>query len=187
MFEVTTRTVEAKSAIGSVQKRLEECGYRKIGRGAYATVWGAPGVDHVYKIGLTDENEGYLRFLTAVRQSKEPNPYLPNVEAVQFVEGKVSSLNAFVAKLERLEELSMNEMDLAAHLLDFVTIQAEGRNSKEQFRRVNRLGFVSFDNAFLKAIELIFNIIRKNCVEPDLHGGNVMRRGRQLVITDPIA
>lgn len=183
MFETSNRHLPCKLADRSVKSRLRTCGFKKIGAGCYASVYGAPGADHVYKVGDLHDNEGYLAYLKVVHRNGK-NPFFPRIHALQYVTGRDMDGDVFVVKMERLKPLTNREVyamdDIAGVMVDL-------QDTQSKLDTIHGLGMIRVDRTFREAIIAIARAARRNFSHLDLHGGNFMRRGSQLVITDPLS
>lgn len=151
-------------------------GFQMLGRGWYSSVWLCP-AGKVYKInsGQQGARDGWIRWIDATRQHAADNPCIPQTGALEFREDR------YCIEVERLAPAwhDITPADLAR--------KAEA------------------DPALMAALEIALNCLRKiapdhrftpspslvDCIEDmDFADGamkNVMMRGDQLVINDPVA
>lgn len=152
----------------------------EIGSGVYGTVYGCkdPKKDWVYKIGDVDSNGGYLAWITELQKQKKHNPYTPLIYGLRYYEGAQGS--AFVVAMERLKPLRHEYYGV----LSVLSNQVRGSS---QLKDMQKLGIV-VPKEFVQAVQMLMNARKSSGGAGwDLHGGNLMLRGRQIVVTDPLA
>lgn len=157
---------------------LQSLGYRRLGSGCFAEVFGKPKSNTVIKIGMINERDAYLDYLRAIKPS---NPHFPKIVSIQCFDVTGTHESYFVVEMERL--------------IPFYRVSARDK-------RLNRLGIimeygeVQFKNEEYNQshnVRQVSSVINKLCKTHhyDGHTGNVMwrRRGRgyQLVVTDPVS
>lgn len=159
-------TLEAYSA------KLYAEGYREIGRGLFSDAWAKDNV--VVKVARNDM--GYDRFLEYAL-AYQHNPYFPKIYHVARYEGVESWNNPYgyatVVTMEKLR--SVENTKKGRKTSDRVELDAEGVSK------------VPFDNSpeYREAMKVLKEL-KKEVRRIDLHDGNIMYRGKQLVITDPV-
>jgi hypothetical protein len=150
---------------------------KKLGSGAFAIVYeGHDGF--AYKISLTDMgDDAWLVYAKAAKRTK--NPLFPVILNLFTFEGE------YCCKMEKLEKIKKTKTtgnffgQLSKHFYD--------GKVKEAFEHLNTFSTIEY-NDYKKWSKKIDNILDENYgAELDLHSGNVMFRGNQLVITDPVA
>lgn len=169
----------------------EQGATRLLGSGAYGKVYSASGMDRVFKIGEVEENAGYLAFVRQVIKDKTNNPLLPKIYSVKIFAS--DGCKYFVVEMERLSSMKKLQKNAAIAFRDMLNVYGE---SSPMFSDGHKaLGIQvhipeSISNAMSLLRRAYSNANRNTCydsVEWDLHFGNFMRRGNQLVITDPLA
>lgn len=166
--------------------------YRAIGSGCYGTVYGSKDSKVVYKVGDADNNVGYLSFIKVLSKQKKHNPYLPKVYGVRFIKDKHGD-EVFVVAMERLEPLARGMGDVCDWFEDeLVEKDRWGSDTKkvEEALGVKKIVPKPLGEALTvlrKAYELSQSGKRCDQADWDLHGGNFMMRGKQIVVTDPLA
>ena len=156
---------------------------RYLGSGIYGRVYGCKTNGLVYKTGEVDGNDGYLAYIKVLSKQNTHNPYLPKIYGVRFIKGD-SGRGVFVVAMEKLSELR----DSSA--VDWIrnAVGDGGRHSNESARLWGVKG--KTPRELDEAIKVLKKAHRKAVsagADWDLHSGNIMQRGRQLVITDPLA
>lgn len=178
-------------------KHLRSQGYRMIGHGAFAQVYGKRSSPTVIKIGLVEDwrTDSYIGFLRTMDPS---NKMFPKVHSVQRLHYKGKEQSGFddntfhtvedryyVVEMERLlSHYHVKKKDVAealnrhgaADIYDFGTSWSRPRKFKTKRAQT--------------AMDILRKLYRKYC--EDIHEGNVMFRkdkmGKlELVFTDPVA
>lgn len=155
-----------------------------IGSGLCARVYGNESKDWVYKIGLMEGNHGYLSYLKQLSKQKKHNPYTPKIYGVRYYIGDVDS--AFVVAIERLKEVrTKKDLYKVDVLADLIRVDGE---FDEEFKEELKIKDEKRIKEVMEMIQIL-NLALKQSMEEcfwDLHSGNFMKRGRQLVVTDPL-
>lgn len=160
----------------NLAQRLAKRGWRQIGSGYFATVYGRcndnGGTRWVIKTGPADDGWlDYAMFLKATERQWEGNPFVPVIRSLKVTDG------FYVAVIERLDCTASDCGDYAA-LDDMRDFLADSRfMSIERKLTMNPLLV-----EFLTTLRIEFAGSGW-----DVHGGNVMFRGTQPVLTDPLA
>jgi hypothetical protein len=160
-----------------------------LGDGACATVY--KGKDCVYKIGAVEDNRAYLAYIQTIAESGIQNPFLPKVFGVRIV-GK--------SMIVALEELSDNfyagdmEKQIGISHYDLETLCkwiAYNHNNEHQ-AKIDEYSLnikEGYRNELMAAAYIVAATTKspnsKGC-RFDMHSGNFMMRGNQIVITDPL-
>lgn len=186
---------EVKQEAYSVAKEMIKAQgkYKAIGSGAYGTVYGSKDSKVVYKVGDTSDNVGYLSYIKVLAKQKKHNPFLPKIYGVRFIRSK-SGDEVFVVAMEKLEPLARGMGDVCDWFED--ELQREdfhwnkSRDKVEDLLGVKR----SLPKPLTEALEVLRKAYKESnggrrwdSADWDLHGGNFMMRGRQIVVTDPLA
>lgn len=175
---------------------LKNQGYRLVGHGAFAQVYGKHTSNHVIKIGLVDDwkEDAYIGFLREIDPSNKLFPKIHSIERFYYKGEEKSGLEEgnikvtdryYVVKMERL--LSFSEVkgkDRMAvynrHGIGDIYDLGQCCSNRPKFRT--------------KRARTAFDILKKlyDRYEEDIHDGNVMfrksRSGKlELVITDPVS
>lgn len=199
----------------SMQKQHWKPGSKRLGTGAFGSVYSEPGdVETVKKISRLQSNrwdhDGYFAFVDALRQLKPAdkiNPYLPQIYKVKpfettnrkrYLEVTMEKLYPFkeirqeeaFAILEKLtgERLAHDFIKDAKRFLLRIVERFIENPEKSSFNLPNKRVFAITDVNFKKAAALVNRFI--TVFNLDLHDQNIMFRrtstGAQLVITDPL-
>lgn len=184
MFSIEKHTVNTDS-YNWIKDMIKAQGeYHRLGSGAYGVVYGSRKSDIVYKVGEVDGNEGYISFIKVLSRVKTHNPYLPKVYGVRFIKDRRGN-EYFVVALERLQELPGRMEDAAEMMRD---ILQEDEEFKDQAASVLGITY-KVPRELKQAIKILKQAHKeasKTYADWDLHLGNFMARGRQLVVTDPL-
>jgi hypothetical protein len=176
-------------------KQLRQTGYRMIGHGAFAQVYGNNKLNTVIKIGLVDDwrCDSYVGFLRAVDPSNKMFPKIHSVQRLHYKGKEKSGIDNshipvedryYVVEMERLipyNKVKRADVDdvLARHgvdsIFDFGTCWG-----RPKFKT----------NRAKTAMDILKKLYRR--YDEDIHDGNVMFRKEksgklELVITDPVA
>lgn len=137
---------------------MKKYGFSLLGSGKYASVYGNPKYDYVLKVFMKDS--AYLKWIEFVQKNKG-NPYVPKVK------GKVVKITPtfYAIRLEKLSKYTSG----GQFMKDFSAWQKDN-------------SFKSSD----QNIQDILDYFGKHKKLLDLHGENMMMRGNQLVIVDPL-
>lgn len=185
-FKVEKIRVKGSGYQAAVQLIEDQPGdWGKIGSGVFGTVYGCKDKDWVYKVGNLNDNTGYLSYLNQLSTLEEHNPYTPEIYGVRFYKGTTSS--AFVVAMERLTPMPQRGRGKVWALSDF--IEGSANSDMKRIKDLQELGVkVEFPKPLEEVIELLHQAKKKSkWASWDLHMGNFMMRGKQLVITDPLA
>lgn len=161
---------------------------KKLGNGAFGTVFGTKSGKTVVKIGYltdvwgdsVDGNVSYLRFI-ATAMKYPTNPFFPKIKSVKLFKHKGGE-TYMVVEMERLNELPSEHYNLASLMSQLAWDK----------RRAETYGMLGLSAKVVKALKEVHTVIqtvrnRYHC-STDIHAGNVMIRGKnQLVVTDPVA
>jgi hypothetical protein len=180
-----------------VEWYMKDLGYKKIGKGGSSLVFTKSGKPYVVKVYQSDRC--YEEFLKLARRHPN-NPFYP-----RFYD-KVYTLPGNKWKAIKLETLAVASVDDLKNNLPLIACLAiEERKQTNDWKdntgladTLQILGYFSDDfddllDIYYDATELekqtakqvIGLIHRKNCLN-DLYISNFMKRGEQLVITDPV-
>ena len=136
---------------------MSNYGFKLLGAGKYASVYGKPSYDYVIKVFMKDS--AYLKWIKFAKDHQD-NPYMPRVK------GKVLKISDYIYAI-RLEKLTTGDYTKTKFFKEYSTWQK--------------------DNSYVSSDENIQEVLvefGKNKKLIDIHGENVMFRGEQLVIID---
>jgi hypothetical protein len=167
-------------------------GLEKLGNGCFATAY-ASGKDQVIKVSVGND-WGYMSFLEAMQQMPAQNPWFPRIHWVRVFmdESGLSDNNRIVTCLERLDRPweSSGFVDKftdpnAALWTEYVTIckEIEAHMDRPATRQQD---WIMNNAELMDALKVVKRAMKMSDRGTDMHCGNFMVRGRQLVITDPI-
>jgi hypothetical protein len=167
-------------------------GLRMIGSGCYGKVYGAKGLDVVFKICQTDDNEAYLSYVNEVVHMKEHNPYTPLIHGIRhYCKGKrgVDELDHFVVAMERLRwAKDKKERDMLNGIARWFDAQFDEYRAPLNEITNDKLGVHLTIPAPLVELMDLLERAQSNSGDAwwDFHSGNFMLRGEQVVVIDPI-
>jgi hypothetical protein len=181
MFEIkqvkVTDEDHDRVALASFKKR----GIRMLDGGAYATVFSAPKSNTVFKLGK--DGDPYFNFVKELAKLERHNPYLPRIHKVTVFKLSASDFS-YVVEMERLDPWRRG-----THYLDPYFLDSNIYKNEERFKSAWREEFGGTPSRhLLRAIDLIKRAKKRygSGADYDFHGDNVMMRGNQFVITDPL-
>lgn len=169
------------------ERVLKNAGFCHIGGGLYAEVYGLPGADWVVK--ATRGDIAYTKFLHFVRQL--PCELFPHIYD-HFEIGTENGYFWTVTVLEKLENLrTRQDANTLANVAHYTASMSMSKG--EYFWWGDKPDTSVLSGDFQAACELLgeyaaeVNQTAKRGINLDLHSGNIMLRGEQMVITDPFS
>jgi hypothetical protein len=174
-----TRPATRKEA----HKILRNANYKRIGHGAFATVY----QKHPYQILklFNSEDSAYIEYLKMIIGSN--NPHFP------VIKGKPLQVNEKYYAV-RMEPLTPFQKNLKSSMIsnsveEFIFslkdgVQVPDANSTT-FQHIKQ--YVPKFDVFVEACKMIVDLLKSNpALSTDLHSGNIMLRDNVIVFTDPI-
>lgn len=156
-----TRDWEERSSV------LDKLGFKSLDSGAFSEVFEHPEMPGVV-VKDTGQFDSWTKYARAVMAKKKSNPAFPKIHKYAVAGPRRLAL------MERLEEAeSLNDL-----------------NDVEDYTMGRKATLPDWvDKNFKQALNVVKQIKKKNKhgVSIDIHGRNIMRRGSQLVLTDPIS
>lgn len=195
MFQVREYIVaqgEGESFVSPAQKEARKMivGLTMIGNGIFSNVYSNNETPFVVKVGSLHDY-GYLAYLEMMQELNVQNPYLPHIIDVSFFRNDCEyDPGRYVVRMEKLVNGSYNsswgitgDTEFAQHCRFIRLGVQDGLFNSEDPR------FNSNLNDAVALIQLAFERAKQKTtsVRYDLHCGNFLLRGDQLVITDPLA
>jgi hypothetical protein len=166
---------------------------RILGSGSYGTVYGTKNSNVVYKVGDADDNEGYIAFIKTLANEKTHNKFFPKIYGVRFIEnlsnpsywGRSSIDNVIVVAMEKLSPIDRKTKPAVEFFIDELE---DCKNSLDKKEANEILGIKYIvPNELQSAITTLRKAAYSSSANWDLHSGNFMLRGKQIVVTDPLA
>lgn len=167
----------------SAELVLKQAGYKKLGDGAFAAVYGKAGSQHVLKLFNSTDN-AYREFVKLA--NSKPNPHFP------VFRGKMMRVTDkyYAIRMEWLTPVPDNRATeyVGDILTDYVRLQQGQRPYEISEEEVNSemRKLEKEQPGISEACKLIASGISKSRTI-DIHNENYMMRGPVLVITDPVA
>jgi hypothetical protein len=159
-------------------KPLAQCGLDQIDGGCFASVFESDtdaNSKYVVKVG-SSRGDPYLSFAKHVVKMRKPNKFLPRIKKIFIVDDE------YYVVLERLKKL-----DPLCNDADFIHVNSISNANLFMKEITNLLEIKHRDNKeLMRAIKIVARLKKAHRATWDLHSANVMLRGRQLVITDPL-
>lgn len=185
-----------------IDRVLEPYGFSSLGEGAFAHVYYHPNLDYVLKV-FNRLDYGYLTFLRYA-MANQGNPALPKIigQPKKLSTDKKSDpeLRAladwYFVRMERLEPLDISPAsEFFGGMIQFVNKVVLRRTTSddpklmvtaETLKRIQtwEAGFPELAQVMRDLEELTE---RGGEFGFDLHEGNLMKRGNQIVVTDPLS
>lgn len=175
-------------------------GFKEIGSGTYAKVYGSKNCEFVYKIGYytNAKKDPYLSYLRAIAGSNNPAfPVVRTISLCSFKNPKAKgkeklnrySHNFYVVEMEKLARFDRSKtsapyVSLHEELDNHVNFEAYSVTGKSVLT-IKEEGLVDEIPQIDEILQLLDRLGEK--FKPDWHSDNLMmRQDGQLVITDPV-
>lgn len=172
-------------------------GCQQIDNGLYGRVFDDKSANQIIKI-FGGQDAGYNAYLEVMSQLDIDNPHLPKIHhVVMYKNGDDVYQNCSVVYMEKLTKgkvrtevdnigYRIGPMTWHERIVDRVKLIAWAMNGGEQFPHLN------FKHQELFALLCLARERAKqtdpdNCIDWDLHTGNIMWRGSTWVVTDPLS
>lgn len=190
---------------------LQKNGYKRLGKGSYATVWARK--DEPFCLKLFDSGDyAYTKYLRLIERVR--NVHFPQIK------GKLIKINDnyYAVRMERLEKLDESNIKLIKYILQYFDLYKElihlqqqyydetqygqkiyktknkatyaGTGQKINYIRTKLQNFEEYYPELAEALRLIADYISQGILDIDYNGsdGNIMQReDGTLVITDPVS
>lgn len=158
---------------------LKNAGYKRLGRGAFASVFHKPGKDYVLKV-FSAKDEAYLAFIALAKTHL--NPHFP-----RFLGKIVKVTDDYCAiRMELLKpyRYDPSQIDLYIRTRDWVP---EDPNSYYAQQVEDAREFMGYRPELKLACDLIVDkLLTRPGIERDIRQDNIMMRGDTIVLTDPV-
>ena len=158
-----------------------------IGKGSYGRVYATQKSTVVYKVGNYLDNDGYLAYIEILEKQKKHNVYTPVIHSVHVYHtttnrDSYTATDYFVVVMERLKPIRDKDYDAWRWLRAWS--QADSKIPKYTSLGIEII--IPKDLIkIMKSLQKALNTIDGICL--DVHDENVMMRGEQMVIIDPLA
>lgn len=154
---------------------LESKGVENLGSGCYGCVYQHPTLPNVVA-KIYDYDDAYDHYINWCTKNQK-NPYVPKIYSIHKCE------KFTIVFLERLKEISLRTyMDWETKISPFLLNTGSSRKKKNDLLSTPIL---RRDKNLKSIIEFLLK--SEDLYRFDLHDGNIMLRGKQIVFTDPIA
>ena len=186
MFKIETHIVPKNAEDIALTMIQSQGKYTQIGHGSYGTVYGSKRSDIVYKLGEVDGNEGYLAYINVLAKQKTHNPFTPKIYGVRFIKER-NCAGVFVVAMERLTYMSN---DIEDEIPNFFEDQLMYGNPSIGTGIDMVLGIKHIiPDPLQQAIKILkkAHASSNGKISWDLHSGNFMMRGKQIVCIDPLS
>lgn len=162
----------------SISDKLEDAGYRLLGKGSSGSVFEIPGKpDKVLKIFR--EDSGFAWWVDYCRANAGKNPWLPRfrsaVTKISTHTSKSVTTDIYGVMIERLTSNTRDEIGYVINMMVYQSVD-------KRFIEEEDYWMVSDPNL----IQIAFDL-RRFADSLDMRRENIMMRGDQIVIADPLA
>lgn len=167
------------------ETNLIKNGWREIGKGAYASVYGHSDKNYVLKV-FTKADTAYLDFINFTKQHS--NKHFPKFGKLMEADGdhwqvRIEKLQTITSQYEKEIKIIGNIIALLKYrsyetILQMAT-EEEGYDGWQSF-----ITYLDSQPAMKEAIFLLMPILKKHF--NDLGNSNFMLRGNVLVFSDPV-
>ena len=179
-YPTTTTTITLRTFINRLKKKRRMV---EIGAGCFANVYASKSGRTVVKVGILPNNSWsshanvqYLQYL-ALTEKHPNNPYFPKVKKVEIFEHPHHD-TFFSVEMERLKEIKKNSYPIS-ELFEYTM---DDENAISAITAI----FGKASDHFIQAHKVLQKMVKKYGACLDIHNENIMYRGKQLVITDPV-
>lgn len=162
------------------RKMIDFQGAHYVGSGICARVYVNKRSKIAYKMGTVTANGGYISYVRTLANQKQQNPFTPKIYGMRYLRGWYDS-EVFVVAMEALEELDYRKSTMATLLGRYLEY-----GESHVFGDFAGMGMsVNLSPELVQAREILHEAYSLGDAGWDLHDGNFMMRGNQMVVTDP--
>lgn len=156
-----------------------------LGTGGYANVWGSKRSNIVYKVGKWEHYDGYMAYIKMLHKHCVENPYLPKIYGMRVYSNSKESY--YVIAMEKLKKLPYS----MRHIVDAFEEVWETWTYNERVHEGRKMLGIKMAVVYPKGMKEALDVVRdakksSRLIGYDVHDGNFMLRGKQVVITDPL-
>jgi hypothetical protein len=177
-------------------------GYKEIGSGGFSVVYATKSGNHVIKVAPKKQTNGsidrWFNYAMAVKDKK--NPFFPKIKSITMYGNYQNHESYYVAMMERLKPLNYNKkigamINIVQYAITYpwrtergicerILENSWGIDDEKQIYKT--IGGKKILPVFMEAIKTIKQVKNRYRADDDIWNGNIMIRGKQVVITDPI-
>ena len=168
--------------------RLLQAGYKRLGDGYFAKVYGRADADHVLKL-FKSRDVAYMAFVNMVM--KNPNPHFPAFK------GKMMQVTKdyYAIRMERLTPLPDrtelgDSMSIAIKMERYMNYRNDPDSASGPEAVADTENFMQIlersQPGITRACDLVVDKLTPTYLL-DLHSANIMQRDNVMVITDPVS
>lgn len=171
--------------------RLGRLGISQLGKGGFAQVFQHPTMPNVAVKLLVEQDPGYERYLKYCETKGKSNPYCPKILQVVKAEKIFDDtwdpdmVLVFMEKLTPITQQEFNTFHQYASSLANLPIMHS--NNLCDSRTWHLLSKQKEDLPLAALAKALYVMYASDQEDFDLHKANIMKRGHQLVITDPFS
>ena len=159
---------------------LVRAGYEHLGSGSYGSVYQKPGTRYVLKL-FDWEDEAYLAFIQLAKEN--PNPHFP-----KFFGKPVTIVNGYFVAIRTEPLTEFTSMAQANIIHDYIIKKRDNMLYIHNSWWKPEYEYIQSQPELQIACDLIAKLLLENkrfyC---DVHKKNIMMRGSEMVLTDPVA
>lgn len=186
-FIVELRGIKQDLANAPYPGILLQNGFKQIGTGGAASVWEHPDLDYVLKV-FDNKDHAYMEWVDTCLYYRN-NPCLP-----KFVSPRIFRLNDKLnyVRMEKLTPAATTYGRLCLEIYDAVEKLSKDDEDEYDDEGFNIRNYPAITNylqkcpSLLNTIRMIAQMIEQGHGENDCNASNIMLRGDQIVITDPL-
>jgi hypothetical protein len=182
VIEARTR-LQAESYGDYIRRLINDLDLTHVGQGAFGHVIQHPTFTNVV-VKIFRKDRHYMAFVRECE--KQPhNPWLPKIAGISKLQLEGSS-GAHAVFLEKLRPISSAELSrFKTGLVSEYGLRYDPRDPNRKWFDLPSWGRLSKQEA--GGLEDFANLATSNYQRLDLHVGNIMKRGSQIVISDPFS
>lgn len=168
------------------ERNLREAGYYLSGSGLYSKVWINDDTEVAIKIGSRPDDPYpiYAKAIVDLQEAGKLNPYLPRIYDITM------RSHWYAVEMEKLEAVAFGSLEIrheAERLMEVLErILLNDHRSPGSKIASYLMGFDPSIWEVVALLGLVMNARYSGEIMLDLHQANVMLRGSQIVITDPV-
>lgn len=170
-------------------KVLYNNGFKALGSGSFGTVWEHPKLSYVLKV-FTSDDIAYADWIATAQQHKN-NPHMPKFISPRIVRIVPGVVAIRMERLTRIDTATYNMLNMINIVVNEAIISRQSASaliaSSIEYRRHN--GFMTYCQnypEFVPALDILVKFVMRPGFRPDLHDDNLMMRGPEIVLTDPV-
>lgn len=176
IFQPSIRDIKLDMQLDDFQEFMESQGFKHLGTGSLGIVFEKPGYPWVFKVFKNDP--AYLSFIKYARRNQQ-NQYLPKVRG-GIIEINPTTYAVRIEKLTPIDNSTFIKISNVFYTIQDIVADERDEDLEEHERAIikNYYGLYEFVNAWWNGVF--------GDVSLDIHAANLMMRGNQPVLSDPV-